>query len=215
MVSTLNQRFPNVEGTSMSYPDQGGADFEIYTASPPPQTASELVAELGVEAVRAAMPSEERRSFDGANPWSQIQDANADLAERIEEVNDFDARVQQTINTRGYTQDQAQVVYAQTADMRQSLIDAMQQSQQTASQRLNTYENNLINHIESRGLTQRVALRTGNYSTPDLNTAQAAAFYSPDLGSRDRRDRHGDQGGQGRTVLGNNRGDRRQPRGRR
>ncbi|MFE9608633.1 hypothetical protein [Streptomyces sp. NPDC006012] len=200
MGGTLEQWFPNAEGTSMSYPNQDGADFEIYTQPLPPPTARELVEQLGAEAVRDALPAAARRSFDRANPWSQIQSAQELYAHWMTELE----ILEQNIADQGYTRAEAQVLYQQAAERRQGLTEI-------ASTIFNNYANNLINHIESLGLTQRVAHQTGLYSTPELSVSQAASLYPPDLGGND--DRRDPQGG--RAPLGNNRGDRRQPRQRR
>ncbi|MFL4909805.1 hypothetical protein ACJ6WF_43430 [Streptomyces sp. MMS24-I2-30] len=180
----------------MSYPDQGGSDFEIFTAPPPPRTARELVAQEGIQAVRAALPAAEQQVFDQANPWQDIGRADSRLESRVAELEAFDADVQRNIDANRYTAAQAQIVWNMTAEQRQPLADAVQRAHQRAATTLNTYRENLITHIESRGLTQRVALRTGNYSTPELSTAQAAALYSPDHGRRGPRG-----GGQDRTPL--------------
>ncbi|MEU0146127.1 hypothetical protein ABZ119_09215 [Streptomyces sp. NPDC006288] len=193
----------------MSYPDQGGSDFEIYTAPTPPQTARQLVEEMGLEAVREAMPSAERRAFDQANPWRSIERANERLQERDGELNAFDQDLRNHIAERGYTPEQAQVVRDQTANIRQPLEAALIRSQQRARDALGTYQENLITHIDNRRLVGTVAARTGQYSAP-LNTPTAAALQ-PSAGGRN--NRH--DGGGGRGPLGESRGSNRRPANRR
>lgn len=194
----------------MSYPDQGGPDFEIYIAPPPPSTARELVQEQGIEAIRNALPSAERRAFDQANPWRNIERADERLTAAEDELNAFDQDLRQHITVQGYSPQQAQVVYAQTADVRQPLEDSVRQSQQQASRMLNTYQENLIAYIENRQLVQRVAAQTGRYSMPETSTAAAAALEPPGS-SRHRNSQHNRHGhGGDRNPLGESSGNRRQ-----
>lgn len=205
MGGTLCHRFPITEGTSVSYRNQGGSDFPIYTAPPAPRNARELVDEQGVEAVRVALPEAERQTFDEANPWRAIARADERLAQRIAALEAFDRRLQQHITDQGYTPDQAEVVFAQTAELRQPLEVAVSQSQQSAHNRLNTYREGLIAHIDNRGLTQAVAVQTGHYSMPELSTAEAASLLQPQGSSR-QPNRHGHSGEQRpalRDVSGN------------
>ncbi|MFJ8754642.1 hypothetical protein ACIREO_35815 [Streptomyces sp. NPDC102441] len=193
----------------MSYPNQSGPGFEIYAGPPAPSTARELVADLGPEAVRDALPHREQRAFDQANPYRRIERANERLSAGMEELNAFQQDLQQHITAQEYSPEQAQFVIAQTADVRQPLEDEVRESRRRADEALSTYQQRLITHIDSRRLVQTVADRTGRYSTPERATAAAAALAPP---GSDRRGRGGDgrdQGG-GLPPLQQSRGDRRQ-----
>ncbi|MET7685815.1 hypothetical protein [Streptomyces sp. NPDC005423] len=115
----------------MSYPFQGDLNFEIHTAPAAPATARQLVAEQGIEAVRDALPARERGAFDQANPWRNIERASQRLEERVEELNAFDQDIQQHIANEGYNDTQAQVVYEQTAGVRQPLADAVSEAERS------------------------------------------------------------------------------------
>ncbi|MEU7322291.1 hypothetical protein ABZ682_17280 [Streptomyces griseoviridis] len=192
----------------MSYPSQG--DFDIYVAPEPPQTARGLVDDLGVEAVRNAMPSSERRAFDTANPYRDIERACERVTAREQEVHAYDRDLNQYIARQGYSPEQAEFVRAQTADVRQPLVEAVSRAAQRASEKLTTYQENLIAHIDSRGLVQRTAAQTGQYSTPVASTS-AAANLDPSGGNRAGRGHREDRGrGSRDNPLRENRGDRRQ-----
>lgn len=197
----------------MSYPYQGDSDFPIYTAPQAPQTARALVEDLGVEAVRDALPSSEQRAFDQANPYRDIERASDRVTARANELNAFDQDIQRHIAERGYTPEQAQVVYQQTADVRQPLLTALESASATANQRLNTYQENLIRHIDSRRLVERVAAQTGLYSTAVASTSAAAAL-DPSGGNRPSRDGGSGRPGRGsdRNPLGETHGNRRRGR---
>ncbi|WP_329078158.1 hypothetical protein [Streptomyces niveus] len=184
-------------------------DFEIHEQPQPPGTARELVDQLGVEAARAFLPPAEQRAFDQANPYSRIERANDRLADAADELTNFDADVAQAITDRGYNAQQAQLVYQTTAPDRQQLAVALQTAQQTATNRLASYENNLVGHIRDNGLTQTVAARSGQYST-SMSTAGAASLSPGNSRGGGR-----DQGGSGssrRNPLGQSSGNRQRGR---
>lgn len=192
----------------MSYPGQG--DFEIHEQPLPPRTARQLVDQLGVEAARAALPPTEQRDFDRANPWRRIERAQERLDGDLAELNAFDQDVAAAITNAGYTPAQAEVVYSATAPERQPLIEAVQRSQQTATDRLSTYENNLVSHISSRRLTSTVAARTGQYSM-SMTTADAASL-SPGNSRGGGPGQGGSGGGNERRTLGQTTGNHRRGR---
>ncbi|WP_327039405.1 hypothetical protein [Micromonospora maris] len=187
----------------MTYPDPGGSNNDFYTDPPPPRTARELVDQLGIEEARELLPAAQQQAFDNANPWTDIERAGHRLEQRQEELAAFDGDVQRHITEQGYTAEQARIVYAQTADVRQPLQDAVNRAGQRARDVYNTYEANLVNFIESRRLTQIVAYQSGRYSMQDPRVAAAASLSSPGNNRhhrRDRRDRDGHGGG--RAPLG-------------
>ncbi|MBL6279615.1 hypothetical protein JMF97_26010 [Micromonospora fiedleri] len=187
----------------MTYPDPGGANNDFYTDPPPPRTARELVDQLGIEEAREFLPEAQQQAFDNANPWTDIERANNRLEQRQEELAAFDGDVQRHITEQGYTAEQARIVYAQTADVRQPLQDAVNRAGQRARNAYNTYEANLVNFIESRRLTQIVAYQSGRYSMQDPRVAAAASLSSSGNNRHDRRDRRDRDGrGGGRAPLG-------------
>ncbi|MEV8336280.1 hypothetical protein [Streptomyces niveus] len=184
-------------------------DFEIHEQPQPPSTARELVDQLGMEAAREALPPAAQQAFDQANPWRRIERADERLADAAEELNAFDQDVAQAITDRGYGPHEAQAVYNATAPDRQQLALVMQTAQQTATNRLNTYRENLIGHIENNRLTQTVAARSGQYST-SMSTAGAASLSPGNSRGGGR-----DQGGSGssrRNPLGQSSGNRQRGR---
>lgn len=196
----------------MSYPDN--PDFAIYTAPPAPQTARDLVDQEGVENVRDALPAAERQAFDQANPYRTIEEAGEHLDAAFAELESFDGDVQRTIEQNGYNAAQAQLVYQQTATVRQPLEEGVRQALQEAKAAMDTYRENLIAHVENRGLTQSVAFNMQHYSTPEQSVAAAARQFQPFDNRRDRRDRRDRRGGGGggRTPLGQISGNQRRGR---
>ncbi|MGW8571702.1 hypothetical protein [Streptomyces niveus] len=184
-------------------------DFEIHEQPQPPSTARELVDQLGMEAAREAMPPAAQQAFDQANPWRRIERAHERLTDAADELNAFDQDVAQAITDRGYGPHEAQAVYNATAPDRQQLALGVQNAQQTATERLDTYRENLIGHIQNNGLTQTVAARSGQYST-SMSTADAA-FLTPGNNRGGGRDQGGGSSSR-RNPLGHTSGNRRRGR---
>lgn len=193
----------------MSYPGHGGSEFEIHEQPLPPRTARQLVDQVGIEAAREALPPAEQATFDQANPWDRITRADGRFADALEERNAFDQDVEAEIVNRGYDAQQAQVVYNYTAVNRQPLEAAVQDTQRRAANRLNTYRENLIDHIANGGLTSTVAARTGQYSM-SMSTAQAATL-SPG-NNQGGGPGQGGSGGNERRALGQTTGNQRRGR---
>lgn len=185
-------------------------DFEIAEQPLPPRTARGLVDELGMEAAREALPPAAQQAFDQANPWRRIERANDRLADAADELTAFDQDVAQAITDRGYGPQEAQAVYNATAPDRQELAEVLRTAQQTATDRLHTYRENLIGHIANNGLTQTVAARSGQYSMA-MTTADASSL-SPGNSRSGGRGQGGGSSGGSRNPLGQTSGNRRRGR---
>ncbi|MBT3154467.1 hypothetical protein HTV45_26965 [Streptomyces sp. CHD11] len=197
----------------MSHPHQDGADFQIHT-DPPIPSARELVDTYGADAVRGALPSSLRQSFDTANPWANIERGEQLVQTRTDRLNNFEQNVQQGIDRRGYTPAEAAAEWTRWAPVRQEMRDAAIRSLDAVRNAHDTYRTRLAEHVERHGQTSTVATRLGLYSTAPLNTAAAAALDSQRNGRGRERDRDGPSGGSSRAPLGSTSGNKR-PRGRR
>ncbi|NLU80030.1 hypothetical protein HCA58_16895 [Micromonospora sp. HNM0581] len=189
----------------MSYPNQG-ENFNIYELPPPPRTARELVDALGLEAARDALPDNERRSFDRANPPQEIVAASDRLASSEEALDQFEEHIREFAHENNFNEAQIQVLYQNSAGVQNQLMANIRAAAENARNTLENQRVNLINRINTRGLTNIVAFNSGRYSMPDPRTSAAASTSSS---SERRHDRRGGGQGSSRNPLGPTSGNQR------
>ncbi|MER7164767.1 hypothetical protein ABT336_01640 [Micromonospora sp. NPDC000207] len=185
------------------------ADFPIHEDSLPPATVHQLIADQGFDAVRQALPRDERAAFDAANPREDVRAASNDVTYHTRELAEFDRRTTAGLPASA-TPEQIRAAYEAAQPLREDLVADLAE----ARQELAPYAANLVTHIESRGLLPTVLRRTGMYSTREQNAAAVAHLVSPG-GSRSRHRPHNSHGGSRSSRpsgLAESRGDRRQAR---
>ncbi|MFI6344073.1 hypothetical protein [Streptomyces sp. NPDC050560] len=190
----------------MSYPDQGGEPFEIYTDEPAP-SARTLVKRYGTEAVRDALPGAEKWEFDRRNPAYKIIEAGTDVAERELRLLTFEHDLREFMRSPEHTSHVKTETERAYQPRRERLETELAESRANKRNLESAYRKNLIKHIDDRGLNMDVAERLGKYySGRQADTANAAALESPGRGDGNAHQRYNG----GRAPLGPSQGDRRQ-----
>ncbi|MFI6344711.1 hypothetical protein [Streptomyces sp. NPDC050560] len=160
------------------------SDFEVRSDPAPPETASELMAQLGgADNVIGLLTPQERAAYAQDPNMVATQDANDSVAAGQASVDAYLQDPQAYLREEGYEPHEGPAVY-------QWLQNTLQQEAATLNQHWQNADAYLANFIQRNGLTQTVAERSGRYSSaPQAGTAAAAALESPNRRDRDRRDR--------------------------
>ncbi|WP_434741794.1 hypothetical protein [Micromonospora sp. SH-82] len=159
----------------MSFFDNPQAsDFPVHEDSLPPETAHQLIAEQGFDAVLRALPRNERAAFDAANPREDVKAANDGVRYYTRELTEFDQRTVAGLPPSA-TPEQIQAANEAAQPLREDLVGDLTEAQQEFA----LYEASLAAHIEARRLLPRIVERMARYSTPEQNAATVAPLVSP------------------------------------